>query len=183
MRVLFNGPVMVAYHLLYVLGEGLLPVDWNVAFAGQRNGLCGAGGAGGLLLVATPHTASDFPLRVELHEHEPALDDGWEEVVEVSFTPNSAKVSLTSWEGQHFPLALSMQSYRVRFHAAQMDESDELEEQETPAWRGSLLQFWPAPRRPETPLCSGWATRQSFRISTRQSFRIPQRRHRDPGDQ
>jgi hypothetical protein len=142
MRILFEGTVMVAYHILSVQSGGIYSAEDSLDRRGQWNGLCGAGVQGFLSLIAAPHSA-DIPVRVELHDKRPPIDPRWEEVVEVSFTPASDEVYLEGWEGPGYPLDLPVQSYRVRYHLDQMDE-DDLQEQK-PAWHPHVLQFWPAP--------------------------------------
>ncbi len=53
-------------------------------FAGQQNGLCGGAVPGCLFLITGLHTGT-VGMVVELHDHPPAQDDSWEEIVEVSF--------------------------------------------------------------------------------------------------
>jgi hypothetical protein len=150
MHVLFEGAVAVAYHILAVVSGG----DTNThdqAFAGQSNGLCGAGVPGLLSLITAPHS-SHIPVRVELFERRSPLLAACEEVVEVSFTPASSEVALQSWDGDVYPLDLPVQSYRVRYHLDQMDGADEREVLEQPNWHTHVLQFWPAPPAPDKVL-------------------------------
>ena len=81
----------------------------------------------------------------------PPVDDGWEEVVEVSFAPRSARVALVEWAGTaSWPLELERVDYRVRYCATGMEAGrarDTLLEGEPPLDR-YLLQFWPARQSP-----------------------------------
>jgi hypothetical protein len=83
---------------------------------------------------------------VQLHEGAPPVDDGWEEIVEVSFAPRSARVELMEWAGSaSWPLELAQVEYRVRYCATGMDAGlarDTLLEGE-PLLDRYLLQFWP----------------------------------------
>ncbi len=129
MRVVFEGVVPVDYGQFYVVSREL--PDMTRAFAGQRNGLCGAGDLGRLFLMTGTHTGR-VRLRVELHEHEPpAAVDTWEEVVEAPFLPRAATVDLVPWgDGPLAALPLTpdgqeaglLPTFRVRYCAAGMDE-------------------------------------------------------------
>lgn len=129
MRVLFEGAVPLAYGQFYVASQEL--PDMTKGFAGQVNGLCGAGEPGALFLMTGTHTGR-VRLRVELHEHEPpAAVDEWEEVVEAPFLPRAATVDLVPWgDGSLAALPLMpngqeaclLPTFRVRYCAAGMDE-------------------------------------------------------------
>ncbi|GIJ70734.1 hypothetical protein [Virgisporangium ochraceum] len=129
MRVLFEDVVPVAYGQFYVVSREL--PDMTKAFAGQVNGLCGAGEPGALFLMTGTHSGR-VRLRVELHEREPpAAADEWEEVVEAPFVPRGATVDLVPWgDGTLAPLPLipdgpetgPLPTFRVRYCAAGMDE-------------------------------------------------------------
>jgi len=76
-----DGNLLVQYGQAYVLAPEcgmLVPED---AFADQRNGLCGAAVPGGLFLTTGLQTGY-VKLRVQVHHAAPAVDDGWDEVVE-----------------------------------------------------------------------------------------------------
>jgi hypothetical protein len=119
-------------------------------FRGQSNGLCGAVCPGSLFLVTGLHTG-DVGLRVELHEQEPPLDDGDEEIVEVSFRPASAVVAIVEWGGRRrHPLALRAVDYRVRYCARGMDAGNEADTiVDGPVVDSYRLQLWPAPPGPD----------------------------------
>ncbi|MGC4816576.1 hypothetical protein [Micromonospora sp. DT63] len=129
MRVLFDGPAPVAYGQIYVTSREL--PDMSGAFAGQANGLCGAGQAGALFLMTGTHTGR-VHFRVEVYDGEPsAAAQEWEEVVEASFLPRAPVVDLVPWgEGSLAPLPLTPEGqdagrlpvYRVRYCATGMDE-------------------------------------------------------------
>ncbi|MGW2230775.1 hypothetical protein [Streptomyces formicae] len=138
----------VCYGQLYVVsdpdGWGDTPYD---PFSGQTSGLCGAAVPGYLYLRTGLHTGP-VGYTVELRETEPALDESWEEITEVSFRPVSAGVSLELWGGDgSFPLGLDLLDYRVRHNASGMDEAieRELECLDGLVIERHLLQFWPAP--------------------------------------
>ncbi|MGC4858384.1 hypothetical protein [Micromonospora sp. DT41] len=129
MRVLFDGKAPVDYGQIYVTSREL--PDMHEAFAGQANGLCGAGQPGALFLMTGTHSGR-VRFTVELHDVEPpAAAEEWEEVVEVSFLPRAAVADLVPWgEGSlgRLPLASEGQettrqpAYRVRYCATGMDE-------------------------------------------------------------
>ncbi|WP_433125091.1 hypothetical protein ACQPWW_21715 [Micromonospora sp. CA-240977] len=92
MRVLFDGQAPVAYGQIYVTSSEL--PDMEEAFAGQVNGLCGAGQSGALFLMTGTHTGR-VRFTVEVHDGEPpAAAPEWEDVVEVSFLPGAPVVDL-----------------------------------------------------------------------------------------
>jgi hypothetical protein len=126
MRIVFDGLVPVAYGQTYVISRDL--PDMGRAFAGQSNGLCGAGEPGALLLMTGTHSGR-VRFTIELHDAEPpAAADEWQEVVEVAFHPTTATVDLVPW-GQgslaRLPLAPDgglLPAFRVRYCALGMDE-------------------------------------------------------------
>jgi hypothetical protein len=85
-------------------------------------------------------------LTVELHDEAPPVEEVWEDVVEVSFTPASATVALVEWGGASWPLALQRVGYRVRYCASGMDEARQVNVRfdDEPALDRYVLQFWPA---------------------------------------
>jgi hypothetical protein len=122
MQILFDGPVPVAYGQAYVL-SGELP-DMTAAFAGQVNGLCGAGDPGALFLMTGTHSG-EVHFTIEHHDEEPpAAAAEWEDVVEVPFVPRAGTVDLVPWgDGTLAELPLTpAPRYRVRYCAAGMDE-------------------------------------------------------------
>ncbi|MFF5125952.1 hypothetical protein ACFY41_03310 [Streptomyces syringium] len=151
MRILFSGEVSVHYGQMYV-ASGEDGPELGGSFAGQTNGLCGGAVPGELFLVTGLHTGS-VDLTVEAGGHEPSVDDSWQEIVEVSFLPQSTETVLMEWAGEHqWPLDLEQVSYRVRYSATGMDEADELgaRTEEEPRQERYLLQFWPAPPTADT---------------------------------
>jgi hypothetical protein len=148
-RTFVSGEVQVDYGQIYVESGEDFP-DLEACFAGQANGLCGAAHPGMLYLNTGLHTGS-VGFTVELHEGPPPLDDAWEEVVEVSFTPASPHAALVEWEGEEYwDLDLAQTAYRVRYCATGMDEahSGGPQPDDEPIDR-YLLQFWPAAPEPD----------------------------------
>lgn len=152
MKVLFDAKVGVAYSQVYVTSDDDWESDLDASFVGQANGLCGASQPGYLWLVVGTQNG-DVRMRVELNEGEPQIDDAWEDIVEVSFVPNSEEVNLTEWAGEAtYKLALPhAATYRVRYCCLLMDAQDESDRY--------VLSFWPAPVRPDAVVkqSSAWA--------------------------
>jgi hypothetical protein len=120
---------------------------------GQANGLCGAAVSGLLFLTTGLHTGHTR-VTVEMLDASAPVGDVWEDVVEASFRPATAKVALVQWAGEaSWPLPLAPIDYRVRYSATGMDWArgrDTLLAGE-PLLDRYLLQFWPAPSGPSTP--------------------------------
>src|SRR3954470_5973927 len=96
MQRVFDGEVRVDYSQIYVqTASGWSTNDLRAGFAGQVNGLCGAGISGGMWLVTGLHMGN-VGFVVELHDQQPVIDDAWEEIVEVSFRADSFP-SLVQW--------------------------------------------------------------------------------------
>lgn len=148
MRRPVEGEVHVHYGQIYVEsgpddhGPGLAE-----AFAGQRAGLCGAATPGFLWLNTGLHTG-DVGFTVEVRDQAPPLDPAWEDVVEVSFRPASARSALVQWAGEDsWDLDLEEIDHRVRYCATGMDRASETDTRSAgePQLDRYLLQFWPAP--------------------------------------
>ncbi|MFF7334560.1 hypothetical protein [Streptomyces sp. NPDC008150] len=150
----FSGDVFVAYRQIYVESSSGFGCGLHAAFAGQNTGLCGAAEPGFLYLATGLHTGR-VGFTVELHDTEPALDDSWEEAVEVSFRPASSRTDLTEWAGTAaYPLDLAETDYRVRYCATGMQAGHDLDtspDDESVVDR-CLLQFWPGPPGPDVLL-------------------------------
>ena len=151
MRRPVDGEVHVHYGQIYVEsdpenhGPGLAE-----AFAGQTAGLCGAATPGALWLNTGLHTG-DVGFTVEVCDQAPPLDPVWEDVVEVSFRPASARSALVQWAGEDsWDLDLEETDYRVRYCARGMDRASEEDTRlgDEPQLDRYLLQFWPAPPEP-----------------------------------
>ncbi|OHV32832.1 MULTISPECIES: hypothetical protein [Pseudofrankia] len=155
-RTLFDGEIFVHYGQFYVESfESGWEGDLSAAFAGQRNGLCGAAFDGFLFLITGLHTG-DVGLKVELREEAPLDEPAWEEAVEVSFRPVSPRVLLVQWAGEKsWPLDLDLRAtYRVRYSATAMDAAHAADTVATGAHTIDryLLQFWLAAQAPDVVL-------------------------------
>lgn len=145
---MWTGTVWVAYGQAYVQSTDEIPMP-DRAFAGQANGLCGAGVPGGLFLRTGLHTGR-VGFAVEVHDTRPPFGEEWEEIIEVSFAPTSSQVVLTEWGGGAGqgprPLGLAPGDWRVRYCATGMDAAHSA----GPPAEGTepvdryLLQCWPA---------------------------------------
>jgi hypothetical protein len=149
-----RGDVWVHYGQLYVRSghadPGVPPPELREHFAGQQNGLCGGAVPGCLFLITGLHTGT-VGFAVELHDQPPAPDDGWEEIVEVSFR-SAGEASLLGWAGEwEWPLELIETDYRVRYCATGMDagRAADTRADDEPEVDRYLLQFWPGPPGPD----------------------------------
>lgn len=126
-----------------------LEQSYELSCEGQVNGLCGAVVPGMLSFTTGMHTGK-VPVRVEVHDAEPALDPVWQEAVEVSFTPRGPDVYLELWEGPALPLpALEERDYRMRYCAADFNQQ---EDEITDSPERYLIQLWPAGPQPDSVL-------------------------------
>ncbi len=123
--------------------------DFDEVFAGQVNGLAGAAHPGGLYLNLARRSGGS-PVRIELMDLEPADDEQFEDVVEVSILVGAgAKPGWMTWAGEDGgPLELPPGSYRVRVNARGRDAGadDEFAEEAVDFY---LIQLWPAESRPD----------------------------------
>jgi hypothetical protein len=128
-EVLLERTVQIAYGQIYV-ESGLESGSGNLeaCLRGQVNGLCGAAVPGSLILICGTHTG-EVGFTVRRWSGEPAVEDGWDDVVEASWKPRSGNVVLAEWDGKWYPLDLPERDYRVRYSCTED--------------RG-LLDFWPA---------------------------------------
>ncbi len=158
MRTLFAGDLDVSCSQFYVLTGDWTSEDMHANFAGQVNGLCGAGVAAGLWLVTGLNTGT-VPVTVQEHDTAPPLDDAWEEVVEVScvFAATSAFLGWDSGPMIEVPAG----PLRVRYCAIGMDagRAAGVRVEDEPEIDRYLLQLWPAPQAADAVL------RQTSRIA------------------
>jgi len=128
MARVFDGQLSVHYGLGYVeCLEAELVDHISCAFQGQSNGICGAACSGNLVLITGLHTG-EVNLTIDVLNTSPSVDDSWEEIVEVSFTPISEETILRDWNGYSVcSIPLSQTSYRVRYCARNMDLGREID--------------------------------------------------------
>lgn len=124
MRTVFSGGLWLSYAQMYVETGELADIDADLAaaFAGQRNGLCGAAVPGRLWLITGMHTGT-VPCTVEVHDTAPPVEERWEEVVEASFTPAGMPAWLIGCMGEfaaQFVLGPGV-TYRVRYCGSGLD--------------------------------------------------------------
>ncbi|HJP80529.1 MAG TPA: hypothetical protein VJ914_40030 [Pseudonocardiaceae bacterium] len=155
MTLLFDDELHVHYRQFYVESrENDLFEDPTLASGGQANGLCGAAVPGFMFFTTGLHTGN-VKLTIELLDAPPPVGEEWEEVVEVSFRPESDQVALLQWAGERaWPLALEPIDYRVRYCASGMDQANDQDTRfdEDPQPDRYLLQLWPAPDGPDEVL-------------------------------
>lgn len=163
MTRVYDDTIVVDHNQAYVMAGGNWP-DQEDPFAAQSNGLCGAAIKGTLWLM----TASmDGPIRfvVDVLDHEPELDEGYGDIVEVSFEPQVALASMTGLMGGPGGCEFDLveQNYRVRYSGKNLDEAlraeEEVEGDDDSRLDEYLLQFWPAPRDSDRVIkqSSAWA--------------------------
>lgn len=147
MRVLDAMPVGVEYGQIYVSDGDTTWTDPVGTVGGQRNGLCGAGWPGALMLITGLHTGRVL-FTVDVADAAPRMDEGWEDVVEVSFRPGDGEVNLVEMMGMaSYPIPLTPGvSYRVRYCASGMDGAQhQYPDMDELVGDRYLLSFWPAP--------------------------------------
>jgi hypothetical protein len=99
----FLGPpglqraLWVHYGQAYVVADSW-GTDLAASFRGQVNGLCGAAAPGLLFLLTGLHTGH-AGFTVDVCASRPAVDDSWEEIVEVPFRVAVPEVTLEEWAG------------------------------------------------------------------------------------
>ncbi|MGW7575117.1 hypothetical protein [Streptomyces sp. NPDC054765] len=151
MRTVLDDEVDVSYSQIYVESKDASPFgDMKDTFGGQCNGLCGAAWPGTLWLTTGLHYGG-VGFRVEVHDERPAVDEGWEEIVEAPYRPVGS-ASLVEWGGgDSWDLGLADTDYRVRYSASGMDRAADAHsrDDDEPMIDRYLLQFWPCPLAPD----------------------------------
>ncbi len=150
MTRIFDGRLHVHYGQAYIESPERDYVGLEDSFLGQINGLCGAAWPGKLFLLTGLHTG-DVGFTLDVVDASPTIDDIWEEIVEVSFTPSSGKVILFDWDGdQVCDIPLSKEMYCVRYQARDMDHGNEVDTyvEGEPVDFYSLI-FWPENPAPD----------------------------------
>jgi hypothetical protein len=150
MASIFDGQLQVHYGQAYVESADGQPIELDDCFRGQVNGLCGAASPGMLFLLTGLHTGP-VSFTLDVLDTSPALDDAWEDIVEVSFMPTTPSVVVTEWGGQQLcSIPLAQTTYRVRYCAREMDRGKEVDTlvDEDPVDVYALI-FWPADAAPD----------------------------------
>jgi hypothetical protein len=152
MRVVYDGRMYVSYGQAYVESlDSEAVATHEHAFAGQINGLLGAGEPGALYLTTGLHTG-DVGFRLVIADGPTPLEPEWEDVVEASFAPRG-ECAVVQWAGEgvvcHFNLVPG--PYRVRYSARQMDAGNDVDVvgSDEPVVDQYELVFWPAGPAPE----------------------------------
>ncbi len=125
--------------------------DFDRFFAGQVNGLVGAASGEGIYLNLARRSGGSS-VRIVLLDAEPALDDSYEDVVEVSTTvPVATEVSWASWAGETTGGLdeIAPGSYRFRVSARGRDAgaADEFADGVVDSY---LVEIWPAVPAPDS---------------------------------
>ena len=105
-------------------------------------------------------------LIISVADHDPGPDlDSYEDVVEISFESRDGTASLVGWAEEYSrdlpSLPAGPGSYRLRYHAREMDAGAAAQNSEVPIDE-YLLQIWPAPHSPAVTLkrtsqqCAYW---------------------------
>lgn len=148
-EVVFDGAIAIDYGQFYFRSsESTGDFAFEEAFVGQTNGLCGAAEPEKLVFITGPNVG-DPPLRVVTHTSEPAANDEWDDVVEVSLVltrPTTYSVVQFTGETVGRPLRLKAGSYRVRYSASGMDEAQAAISDDEDRY---LVQCWPAAAGPD----------------------------------
>jgi len=146
MSRIFDGRLHVQYGQAYVSPRDLSGLELDDAFVSQQNGLCGAASPGVLFLITGLHTGW-VGFTIDVLDGAPAVDDSWEEVVEVSFTPDSDALALLDWYGERVcDIPIARRSHRVRYSARGMEAGQTLDTcaDDTSIVDFYQLAFWPA---------------------------------------
>lgn len=158
--IVYDGNLHVHYRQFYILSseDGDYSQD---STAGQRNGLCGAKTAGVLLLTTVTHTGV-VGLTVELLDTAPEPDENADDIVEVSFLPETEEIAVLPWgEAPLAQFQLPAGWHRVRYSMfdvqAAIAADDDVDRDYDVVTDRYRLQFWPdaSPREDEVVGASG----------------------------
>ncbi|GAB4054554.1 hypothetical protein [Catellatospora paridis] len=162
MQTVFAGPFHVHYGQYSLFdGDHDAGPEWESLEAGGV-GVIGIE-AGSALLLTKRHTG-DVALTVAYAEAEPALDESYDDVVEIDFVAEAQSLRLTTWHEEEFELPdlpAGPGNYRLRYHGRQTGDlapepagMDEIVDE-------YLLQIWPAMPSPSRVVrsTSGWLDR------------------------
>lgn len=125
-------------------------------FAGQVNGLVGAGDPGGVY-VTLARRSGGSSVRIVLHDIEPPLTEEWEDVVEVStLVAEDAQPGWGTWAQESGGrLAIPPGDYRLRVSARGRDAGRGDGEFADDVVDFYLLELWPAPATEDLIVRSG----------------------------
>jgi hypothetical protein len=155
--VLFDQVVNTSY--------GQFALEWGASgntwdgdadrfFAGQLNGWVAAA-VEGVIAVVLARYGGGSAMRIELWPEEPPTDPAWEDSVEVSIRVDEGDtVGWGTWAwSESGTLALPAGDYRLRASARGRDAGRD-GEFEPEVVDHYLLQFWPAPVRPDAVIAT-----------------------------
>ena len=144
---LFSEPVTTHFGQLYLVSLGCDALAPELAFAGQRNGLCGGAVKGGLFVAVGMH-AGEVMLSVEICASPPQHLYG-DEIVEVSCTFFGPHAHVQGWGGEvlgKFPLPAGQ--YRARYTAGDFGDAPG-RFKDRPITESYCVVLWPEPPRPD----------------------------------
>jgi hypothetical protein len=150
MLVLLDENVEIHGYYMSLLPENADIPDFQEACRGQQNGLCGAAVPGALSFATGLHTGT-VPMTVQWFDDEPPVDEQWEDVVEVPFTPTGSDLFLDLFEDAVDLRLPAVVPLRARFCASGIDAAHELSISDDGELGPDryLLQLWPADPRPD----------------------------------
>ncbi|CAN7459800.1 hypothetical protein [Knoellia sp. LjRoot47] len=136
--------------------QGGFDGDVERYFAGQTNGLVGAGDSNGVYFHLGRRSGGSRVQIARLDSPPAEPGDLWEDVVEVSLVvPSQRAVRMTSWAAEStWDLAVPAGAYRLRVSAHGRDAGATNEFAEDMVDR-YLLELWPAPPEPDAILRVG----------------------------
>jgi hypothetical protein len=145
---LFSETVATRFGQLYIVSPGCDYLAPELAFEGQRNGLCGGAVEGGLFLAVGMH-AGEVALSVEICASPPHHLHG-DEIVEVSCTFFGPHAYLKGWGGEILAkLPLLAGQYRARYTASDFGDAPG-RFKDRPIKESYSVVLWPEPPCPDS---------------------------------
>ncbi|MET3808872.1 hypothetical protein ABIB25_005902 [Nakamurella sp. UYEF19] len=140
--------VWVLYETFFLLGDGEPGEDWDEAFEGQENGLCGAA-TGNYLCLRTENGLNEVSVAIHgAGDVPPTIDVQAFDVVEVSFPAQSEPLRVTTWDGQLVAQLADLEAVDLRVRYS-IDPGDG----DRPA--RCRLDMWPAAPAPNAMVRTG----------------------------
>ncbi|MGH1428834.1 MAG: hypothetical protein ACRBEE_12895 [Arenicella sp.] len=148
-KELFSDNIAIFYGQFYIDiaesdDEDEEYLDMESAFEGQSNGLCGASHEGKLFFIVGPQDGM-AKVTIELHDVEPDLLEGFDDIVECSFKPTNDDLHLCEWSHEETHLLnLPAGEYVVRYSAKNLakDYGDDDDWDAPVKGQEYIIQFW-----------------------------------------